>query len=235
MEKLTGHERSVAVQDVFRRIAPRYDVMNKLMTAGQDRAWRRFVVEKAAIPPGGSALDIATGTGDIAFEMLTQDATTLAVGADFRTRHDARRAAPPSGERVRWVTADALALPFPTAFFNSVTHGFLLRNVIDIPGALREQWRILKPGGHVVSLDTSPPPHNVLRPFILFHLNAVIPTLGTILTGQRDAYTYLPSSTVGFKPPDVLAELMREAGFSDVAYQRFMLGTIAVHWGIKPR
>ncbi len=235
VEKLTGQARSDAVQDVFQRIAPRYDLMNRLMTAGQDRTWRTFVVQKAAIPRGGAALDIATGTGDIAFEMLTQGAAALAVGADFAPAMMQVGQRRPLGDRVRWVTADALNLPFPTQAFDAVTHGFLLRNVIDIPRALQEQWRILKPGGHVVSLDTSPPPQNALRPFVMLHLNVVIPTLGTLLTGQRDAYTYLPSSTVGFKTPEVLAGLMREAGFIDVAYQRFMFGTIAIHWGTKPR
>jgi len=235
VQDLRGQERSAAVQDVFQRIAPRYDLMNKLMTAGQDRTWRRFVVEKAAVPRGGSALDIATGTGDIAFELLTQGDTKLAVGADFAPAMMHVGQKRPQGNRVRWTTADALALPFPSASFDAITHGFLLRNVIDIPRALREQWRVLKPGGHVVSLDTSPPPRNLLRPFILFHLSVIIPTLGTLLTGQRDAYTYLPKSTVGFKAPDQIAALMREAGFAEVGYRRFMFGTVAVHWGSKPR
>lgn len=233
--ELHGDARAEAVQDVFQRIAPRYDLMNRLMTAGQDRAWRRFVVQIAAIPRGGTALDIATGTGDIAFEMLAQGNAAYIIGADFAPAmmHVGKRR--PMGNRVRWVTADALNLPFPTAAFNAVTHGYLLRNVIDIPRALHEQLRVLKAGGRVVSLDTSPPPRNLLRPFIIAYLSVVIPTLGTLLTGQRDAYTYLPSSTMGFKTPDALADLLREAGFVDVGYKQFMFGTMAVHWGTKPR
>jgi len=235
VETLSGHERSEAVQDVFQRIAPRYDLMNKLMTGGQDRAWRRFVVQRAQIPPGGSMLDIATGTGDIAFEALTSGNAGLAIGADFAPKMMQMGRKRTLGDRVRWVTADALNLPFPEAHFDAVTHGYLLRNVIDIPGALREQFRVLKPGGRVVCLDTSPPPPSIVRPFILIHLNFVIPTLGTLLTGQRDAYQYLPESTKGFKTPDELVTLLQGAGFADVQYKRFVFGTMAVHWGTKPQ
>lgn len=235
MDKLTGQDRANAVQEMFQQIAPRYDLMNRLMTAGQDRAWRRFVVQQAAIPPGGTVLDLATGTGDIAFEFLSQSAAKAVWGADFAPAMMLSGRQRPLGKRVHWVMADALHMPFASRAFDGITHGFLLRNVIDIPGALREQWRILKPGGRVVALDTSPPPRNVLRPAIQFHLGVVIPTLGRLLTGSQTAYTYLPRSTIGFKTPDALAELFREAGFTTVGYRRFMFGTIVVLWGLKPR
>ncbi len=234
MQNLTGQERSDAVQDVFRRIAPRYDLMNRMMTFGQDRAWRRFVVARAALPAGGKVLDIATGTGDIAFEMLTRGGAALAVGADFAPAMMIVGRRRPLGDRVRWAASDALALPFVAETFDAVTHGFLLRNVIDIPRALSEQYRVLKPGGRLVALDTTPPQANLLRPAILLYLRFFIPTLGTLLTGQHDAYTYLPSSTVGFKPPETIAAMIGEAGFESVAFRRFMFGTIAIHWGTKP-
>jgi demethylmenaquinone methyltransferase/2-methoxy-6-polyprenyl-1,4-benzoquinol methylase len=235
MEKLTGQERSAAVQDIFRRVAPRYDLMNRLMTFGMDQQWRRFVIGKAAIPKGGRLLDIATGTGDIAFEALAQVPGVIAVGADFAPMMMIVGKQRPNGDRVRWSAADALNLPFADNSFNAVTHGFLVRNVIDIPRALAEQFRVLKPGGHVVCLDTTPPPPNLLRPFLLFYLKVIIPTVGTLISGHRDAYTYLPNSTVGFKSPDELAGLVRSAGFVDVGYKRFMFNTIAVHWGKKPQ
>jgi demethylmenaquinone methyltransferase/2-methoxy-6-polyprenyl-1,4-benzoquinol methylase len=234
-EKLTGEARSVAVQDMFQQIAPRYDLMNKLMTGGQDRSWRRFVVAKANLPPGGAALDIATGTGDIAFELLTTGKAGLAVGADFAPAMMIAGQQRSMGERVKWVAADALNLPFSNERFDAVTHGFLLRNVIDIPRALSEQLRVLKPGGRVVALDTAPPPKgSILSPAIKFHLGVVIPTVGGILTGSRNAYTYLPQSTIGFKTPDALAELFKAAGFVDVGFRRFMFGTIGIVWGTKP-
>ncbi len=234
MEKLTGQERSAAVRDIFTRIAPHYDLMNRVMTGGMDRQWRRFVINKAAIPKGGRMLDIATGTGDIAFEALAHIEGVQVVGADFAPNMMLVGQQRPGGDRVRWSAADALNLPFADASFDAVTHGFLARNVIDIQRAFAEQLRVLKPGGHVVCLDTTPPPANVLRPFIVFYLTKIIPLVGTILTGHRDAYTYLPNSTVGFKMPEALAQIIGEAGFAEVGYRRFMFNTIAVHWGTKP-
>lgn len=233
-EKLTGQARATAVRNIFTRIAPRYDLMNRVMTGGFDRRWRRFVIQQASIPRNGKMLDIATGTGDIAFEALTQHPDVLAVGADFVPIMMFIGKKRSQGQHVRWVAADALNLPFVDNSFDAVTHGFLVRNVIDIPRTLAEQWRILKPGGHMVCLDTTPPPKNLLRPFLLFYLTKIIPLVGLILTGQRDAYTYLPNSTIGFKAPEVLAQQMRDAGFVDVSYKRFMFNTIAVHWGTKP-
>jgi demethylmenaquinone methyltransferase/2-methoxy-6-polyprenyl-1,4-benzoquinol methylase len=235
MEKVTGQARADYVRDVFRRIAPRYDLMNRLMTLGMDQQWRKFVIGKAAIPTGGKLLDIATGTGDIAFEALSRVDGVMSVGADFAPMMMIVGKQRPNGNRVRWSAADALNLPFADQTFDAVTHGFLVRNVIDIPRAFAEQWRVLKPGGRVAYLDTTPPPANLLRPFLVFYLTKIIPLVGTLLTGHRDAYTYLPNSTVGFKGPEELASLMREAGFVDVSYKRFMFNTIAVHWGTKPK
>ncbi|PJF35549.1 MAG: ubiquinone biosynthesis protein [Candidatus Thermofonsia Clade 1 bacterium] len=234
-EQLSGAARAAAVQDIFRRIAPRYDLMNRVMTFGMDRRWRRFVVRQARLPEGGKLLDIATGTGDLAFEALRQVPGLTVIGADFvpTIMQVGRRR--PSGERVRWIAADALNLPFATETFDAITHGFLVRNVIDIQRALAEQWRVLKRGGYVVCLDTTPPPPNLLRPILRFYLQKMIPLIGTLLTGQRDAYTYLPNSTIGFKTPQELAALFEAAGFVDVSYRRFMLNTIAVHWAQKPR
>jgi demethylmenaquinone methyltransferase/2-methoxy-6-polyprenyl-1,4-benzoquinol methylase len=140
----------------------------------------------------------------------------------------------PRGQRVRWTTADALHLPYADRAFDAVTHGFLLRNVIDIPAALSEQLRVLQPGGRMVCLDTTPPPRNLLFPFLNLYLTRIIPLIGQVLTGQRDAYTYLPKSSLGFKTPDELSQLMREAGFVDVQYRTFNFQTIAVHWGTRP-
>jgi demethylmenaquinone methyltransferase/2-methoxy-6-polyprenyl-1,4-benzoquinol methylase len=233
-EKLSGKARAEAVNHIFDRIAPRYDLMNRVMTFGMDAYWRRFVIQQAHIPTGGSVLDIATGTGDIAFEALAQVPDALAVGADFVPRMMTVGRGRPRGGRVRWTTADALHLPYRDQGFDAVTHGFLLRNVIDIPRALAEMRRVLRPGGRMVSLDTTPPKDDLLRPFLVFYMTKVIPAIGHVLTGQRDAYTYLPNSSMAFKSPEALAQLMREAGFVEVGYRTFNFHTIAVHWGTRP-
>lgn len=232
MSQLQGKERSDYVQTMFGRIAGRYNLMNRVMTFGQDMTWRRFVVQKAALQPGQRLLDLATGTGDIAFEALGEG--VHAVGADFALPMMQVGQASRRGSEVAWVGADALRLPFADASFDAVTHGYLLRNIIDIPQALSEQLRVLKPGGRVVVLDTSPPKRNLLYPFIMLHLRYGIPLLGRLISGNADAYKYLPESTQAFKNPDELAALLLNAGFDDVRYRLFMFGTMAVHWAVKP-
>ena len=233
MSHLQGEERAAYVQGMFDRIARRYNLMNRLMTFGQDMRWRHFVIRQAKLPRGGKLLDLATGTGDIAFEGLRADPTLTAVGGDFSVGMMLVGQHEPFGNQVKWVGADALNLPFPSDDFDAVTSGYLMRNVIDIPRALAEQKRVLKPGGRIVVLDTAPPPRNLLRPFIEIHLRYVIPALGRLISGNADAYQYLPESTQKFKTPDELAALMRQAGFVNVQYKTFMFGTMAVHWGEK--
>jgi demethylmenaquinone methyltransferase / 2-methoxy-6-polyprenyl-1,4-benzoquinol methylase len=234
MADLRGEERARYVQGMFARIAGRYDLMNRLMTAGQDVRWRRFVIRQAQLPPGGRLLDIATGTGDIALEGLRQAPGLQAVGGDFTI--EMMQAGKRLAERqaIQWVGADTLALPFPDHTFDAVSSGFLMRNVIDVPGAFREQWRVTRPGGRVVVLESSPPKKNLLRPFIRLHLNVVIPTLGRLISGEADAYNYLPDSTQQFQDPEALAGIMRDVGFRNVGYTLFMFGTVAVHTGQKP-
>jgi demethylmenaquinone methyltransferase/2-methoxy-6-polyprenyl-1,4-benzoquinol methylase len=220
---------------MFARIAGRYDLMNRLMTFGQDVRWRRLVIQEAQLPDGGKLLDIATGTGEIAQEGLRQQPDILAVGGDFvlemmqvgRQNSDRRG--------ILWVAADTLTLPFPNEVFDAVTSGFLMRNVIDVPGAFREQARVTRPGGRIVVLESSPPKKNILRPFIRFHLNNIIPALGTIITGEAEAYRYLPDSTQQFQEPESLAAIMRQAGLENVRYNLYMFGTIAIHVGQKFR
>jgi demethylmenaquinone methyltransferase/2-methoxy-6-polyprenyl-1,4-benzoquinol methylase len=233
MAHLQGQDRADYVQDMFARIAGRYDTMNRLMTFGQDVRWRQYVIRQANLPAGGRLLDIATGTGDIADEGQRQVPGLRAVGGDFTIEMMQAGQRLPGRETIRWAAADTLALPFPDATFDAVTSGFLMRNVIDVAGAFREQWRVTRPGGRVVVLESSPPKDNLLKPFIKLHLNMVIPTLGRLITGEADAYRYLPDSTQGFQGPDELAATMRATGFVDVNYRLFMFGTIAVHVGTK--
>jgi len=236
MAHLTGKERSDYVQDMFERIAEKYNLMNRVMTFGQDMRWRRFVVKQANLPVNGKLLDLATGTGDIAFEAKQAQPSAVVIGADFALPMMWVGMREPRGNTISWAGADAMQLPFPDRAFDAVVSGYLVRNVIDIPQTLREQLRILKPGGRIVILDTSPPPNNLLKPFILIHLNYIIPLLGKLIGGDAavDAYKYLPQSTQAFKTPQELAAIMQQNGYRNVGFRTFMFGTMAVHWGEKP-
>lgn len=225
-------ERARYVQGVFTRIAPRYDLMNRLMTGGQDLSWRREVIRRAALPAGGDLLDLGAGTGDLAREALRQTPGAHVTAADFTL--EMMRVGQRNGTALRWTTADALRLPFPDEAFDAVVSGYLLRNVTDLPLALTEQLRVLRPGGRMVALDTTRPRPSLLSPFIRFHMHHVIPWLGTLLTGQRDAYTYLPESSEAFLTAEALQERMIEAGFTQVGFRRVMFGTMAIHWGTRP-
>jgi demethylmenaquinone methyltransferase / 2-methoxy-6-polyprenyl-1,4-benzoquinol methylase len=229
-------QKSAYVQDVFQRIAPRYDLMNRLMTAGQDLAWRRKVIARAQIPPGGQVLDLGAGTGDLAREALAQQPTCRPVAADFTFEMmKVGRQSPRRAQTIlSWSCADALHLPFPDQSFDALISGFLLRNVTDLDQALREQYRVLRPNGRVVALDTTRPRVSMLSPFIRFHMHRVIPFLGGLLTGSRDAYTYLPSSSENFLLAEDLQNHFTAAGFYQTGFQREMFGTIAIHWGVKP-
>jgi len=233
MAHLTGHERAQYVRAMFDRIAPRYDLMNRLMTAGQDMRWRRRLLNKAALPGRGRLLDLGTGTGDVPLAALRAQPGLSPVGADFSEGMLRAGLARAGGSGVRWLSADALQLPFPTGTFDAVTSAFLMRNVIDLERAFGEQQRVLRPGGKVVCLDTTPPGFTLFRPALQFHLHQVVPFLGRLITGQREAYTYLPQSTEGFLPAEGLAECIRAAGFRDVDFRRMMFGMVALHWGTK--
>lgn len=230
MTQLTGIERAKYVQAMFTRIAKRYDLMNRLMTGGQDIRWRKRVIELARLDDNASLLDLGAGTGDLAREALSAFPKARVVGADFTLEmmRVGRRISP-----LDFSAADALQLPFPDFSFDAVVSGFLMRNVIDLQKALEEQYRVLKNGGRIVILDTTRPKKNILSPFIWLHMHFVIPTLGGLITGSRDAYRYLPETTEGFVTAEDMAERMAKAGFRNIGFQRLMFGTIAIHWGEK--
>jgi demethylmenaquinone methyltransferase/2-methoxy-6-polyprenyl-1,4-benzoquinol methylase len=233
MSHLTGTQRATYVQNMFTRIAGRYDLMNRLMTFGQDISWRKQVVKLVALPASGKLLDLGTGTGDLAAEAQSQSPSILPIGGDFTIEMMRVGKNDPARRAIRFAGTDALNLPFPDNTFDAVTSGYLMRNVIDVNRAWAEQYRVLKAGGRVVCLDTTPPPRNILYPFINFHLHVIIPLMGRLLTGASDAYTYLPDTTENFLPADKLAERMKQVGFKNVQYKRLMFNTMAIHWGEK--
>jgi len=233
MAQLTGAARATYVQNMFTRIAGKYDLMNRLMTMGQDVGWRKQVVALANLSAHGRLLDLGTGTGDLAAEAQRTTPSILPVGGDFTLEMMRVGKQDPARQAIRFTGSDALNLPFPANSFDAVTSGYLMRNVIDVNQAWQEQLRVLKPGGRVVCLDTTPPPRNFLYPFINFHLHVIIPTLGRLIAGASDAYTYLPDTTENFLPAEKLAERMTQVGFKNVQFKRLMFGTMAIHWGEK--
>ncbi|GAB4504282.1 MAG: bifunctional demethylmenaquinone methyltransferase/2-methoxy-6-polyprenyl-1,4-benzoquinol methylase UbiE [Anaerolineales bacterium] len=230
MTHLTGDERSAYVQDMFTRIAHRYDLMNRLMTGGQDMRWRKIVIQRANLHPGARLLDLGAGTGDLAREALRQQPQARVVAGDFTL--EMMRVGQSYG-RLDWAATDALRLPFEDSTFDAVVSGFLMRNVGDLQQALQEQYRALKSGGRIVILDTTKPGRNLLSPFIWLHMHIVIPFVGGLLSGFQDAYHYLPDSTEGFVTAEEMAARMAAVGFRSINFQRLMFGTIAIHWGTK--
>lgn len=219
---------------MFGRIAGRYDLMNHLMSFGRDQAWRREVVRRAAPPQGGRLLDIGSGTGGIVEAACERHPGLTTVAADFTLAMMATGRLRLTRHPILWCGADALSLPFAEKTFDAVTSGYLIRNVIDIRKAFQEQVRVLRPGGRLVCLDTSPPPAGPLRPFITLYLQHAIPLAGRMIGGDRDAYRYLPESTQRFLPPESLLAFMRGAGLEAVGFRRHMFGTVAILYGTKP-
>jgi len=213
------------VRSMFDRIAPVYDAMNRLMTAGLDQRWRRLTVD-AVVRPGDRMLDACCGTGDLA--IAGAQAGGVVTGVDFSARmlERARRKAP----ELEWVEGDALALPLEDGSFDAATVGFGVRNLADLDGGLRELRRVLRPGGRLAILEITRP-QGVLAPFYRFWFDGVIPVAGKVLPGGS-AYTYLPASVRRFPEPQGLAKLMDEAGFGDIRWRLFAGGIVALHTGV---
>ncbi len=225
--------RDSQVQSMFNRVNVQYDRINTLMTLGGHARWCREVARRAQVAPGGKVLDIATGTGEIALAVRRREPRAEVVGVDFSENMLAEARTKPGAEMVTWEFADAHRLQYEDASFDAVTHGYLLRNVSDVPRVLGEQFRVLRPGGRVVVLETAPP-RGLLKLAVSAGMSVVLPLLGQLVAKDRDAYSYLKSSTLGFIPPAEVARLLREAGFEDVGYENRYLGTNVIFWGRKP-
>jgi demethylmenaquinone methyltransferase/2-methoxy-6-polyprenyl-1,4-benzoquinol methylase len=210
--------------------------MNRLMTGGMDVAWRKKAA-RAAIGAGAErVLDLATGTGDLALELSAQG-VPLVTGGDLS--YEMLRAAQEkiqtagSASTIWLAQVDGMRLPFPDASFDAVTIAFGLRNMPDYRAALAEMSRVLSPGGRLVVLEISP----VQQPFFArafgLYFEHIVPAIGGLISGDRDAYRYLPRSVGAFPPAATLATLMREAGLRNVRYEMLCLGTVALHIGIR--
>jgi demethylmenaquinone methyltransferase/2-methoxy-6-polyprenyl-1,4-benzoquinol methylase len=220
------------VRAMFDRIARFYDVMNSVMTAGLHHAWRERAADLARLGPGARALDVATGTGDLAVELARRVGPTgEVVGCDFSESMLGRARA--KAPQLRWEWANALSLPYADGSFDAATVGFGARNFSDLARGLAEMTRVVRPGGRVVVLEITTPTRPPLSTFFSIWFDRVIPVLGR-LAGDPDAYTYLPSSVRRFPQPAELAAQMTAAGLVDVRWVLTAGGIIALHTGTRP-
>jgi demethylmenaquinone methyltransferase/2-methoxy-6-polyprenyl-1,4-benzoquinol methylase len=222
----SGTLRPDAVRGMFDRIAPVYDVMNRVMTAGLDRSWRRLAVE-AVIQPGDRVLDACCGTGDLA--VAAEREGGIVTGLDFSPRmlERARR----KSETVTWIEGDLLELPFEDGSFDAATVGFGVRNVADLEAGLAELRRVLRSGGRLAILEITQP-RGVLRPFFSLWFERIVPLLGKVLPGGK-AYTYLPASVRRFPGAEELAALLERQGFEQVRFRLLGGSIVALHTGVR--
>ncbi len=223
-------EPAAEIRRMFDRIARRYDVMNRLMTFGRDVQWRRVAARAALAHRPTLVVDIATGTGDLAFELARQGAPRV-VALDFSLgmlRLAERKRSAAGTSTVLLVCGDAMRLPFPTATVDACTIAFGLRNLPDYEGALREFARVLRPGGKLVILETTPF-EGWFAPLARLYFHRFVPWLGGLVSGDPRAYSYLPRSTAAFPTAQELAALLQRAGFVDISFRKLMAGTVALH------
>jgi demethylmenaquinone methyltransferase/2-methoxy-6-polyprenyl-1,4-benzoquinol methylase len=226
-------DKAIYVRSMFDRIAPRYDLMNAVMTFGQHQNMRRAAARLAQPPRHGRALDLATGTGDFAAALRDVEPTCRVVGLDFalemmRLGQQKYRCG------VSFTAGDMLQLPFPNYQFDCIVNGFVLRNVTDVRAAFAEMCRVLKPGGRAVSLEITTPRTPIWKNVFGIYFDHVMPRIGGWLSGQPEAYRYLPQSVRDFLAPEAIADLMRAVGFRGVYFRRWALGSMAVYVGVKP-
>jgi demethylmenaquinone methyltransferase / 2-methoxy-6-polyprenyl-1,4-benzoquinol methylase len=244
---VTEADASKKVREMFTQIAPRYDLLNHLLSLQLDRLWRARtarLLQPILDRPDALALDLCCGTGDLAFALARAGKARI-VGADFAhamlvraTEKSAALVPPPNQAAVSpmcFFEADALRLPFADACFDLVTTAFGFRNLANYEAGLREIQRVLKPGGTVAILEFTEPPNGLLGDFYRWYFCKVLPKIGGLISGERFAYTYLPKSVARFFRPPELAALMSTIGYLSVDYHVWTLGTVALHTAVRPR
>lgn len=229
------------IEAMFGDIAARYDLMNRLMTVGLDRRWRRMAAGQARLAVGDEALDACCGTGDLTFSLVEACQGCSVTGLDFTPEmleHAREKAAARESRGLpvprEFVAGDVLALPFADDRFVAVTVGWGVRNVPDVPGAFREMARVTRPGGRVVCLESTQAPDGAGKRFHDIWMGRVVPLLGRLVSGDPSAYAYLPASVAAFPRADELAAIMTAAGLVGVRYRRLGFGAVALHVGEVP-
>ncbi|HKW61635.1 MAG TPA: bifunctional demethylmenaquinone methyltransferase/2-methoxy-6-polyprenyl-1,4-benzoquinol methylase UbiE [Candidatus Acidoferrum sp.] len=236
-------EASKKVREMFTQIAPRYDLLNHLLSFELDRLWRartakhlRPILER----PDAVVLDLCCGTGDLAFALAHAGSARI-IGADFahsmlvraKAKNADLSAAHGAGARMSFFEADALRLPFVDASFDLVTSAFGFRNLANYEAGLREIYRVLRPGGTIAILEFAEPPEGFLGDLYRWYFTRVLPRIGWLISGHQSAYTYLPKSVARFFRPPELAALLRSVGYQSVAFQEWTMHTVALHTGTR--
>ena len=226
-----------AVQEMFTSIAPRYDLVNHVLSFNTDRFWwwraaRTF--DSILKRPDARVLDLCCGTGDMTFALRRRanNGSPQIIGADFSHAMLQRAAVKGRETTLRWIEADALRLPFPDGHFNLVTAAFGFRNLADYDAGLREMVRVLGPGGQCGILDFGEP-RGLLGKVYRIYFKRVLPALGTVISGVQGPYKYLPASVERFPPPDEMLERMRQAGFSEASWRSYTFGVAGLYRGVK--
>jgi len=226
-------DKAAYVHRAFTAIAGRYDLLNTLLSFNRDRRWRRSTVSSLELKGSETVLDVATGTGKLALELQKRvGASGRVVGIDFC--EPMLQKAKGQAHNIHLLLATSEGLPFPDNSFDGATIGFALRNVPDIEKTLRETTRVIKPGGKIVCLEFSRPRHPIMRSLHRFYLLRVLPTVGWLISGDKEAYLYLPRSIMEFPCAEELKAVMEKAGLERVQFRFLTWGVVAVHIGTKP-
>ena len=232
-----SREKGEQVKEMFDSIAPAYDFMNRAMTLGIDRRWRRTALDMISDRPHDDILDIATGTADLAILMAKVLDPVSVTGIDLSEQMLAKGRLKVTEEElddtVRLMAGDCLQLPFPDETFDLVTSAFGVRNFENLLAGYREMYRVLRPGGTVCVIELSTPPSGVVRPFYHLYTRHIIPTIGRAVSSDRRAYSYLPESIAAVPQGQDMLDLMARAGFTDCRFRRLTLGVCTVYTAVK--
>lgn len=231
-------EKGRNIRNMFNDIAPRYDLLNRLLSLGIDRRWRRFAVGQLQIPPGGMVLDVATGTGDVALEIASRTPDSVhIIGEDFTQgmllKGYEKIAASEYRDRIMLVNAPCEAIPHPSDLFDGVTIAFGIRNVVDRQAGLSEMYRVLKSGGRAVILEFSTPTNPIFKATYTTYFHKILPFIGGLVS-KRSAYKYLPDSVAEFPVQQQFKEMMSTAGFTDIRHHDLTFGIATVYVGVCP-
>ena len=220
------------IKFLFDNVASRYDLLNRIMTFGFDKSWRKKLTSRLDIVDNMRILDVGTGTGDIPLSLVFEKDNIMCIGLDFAQNMINMAQKDSNAYKVQWMSGDAVSLPFSELSFDIVTSSFLIRNILSPKKSLQEQYRVLEEGGRVFCLETSPPGYGFLGRFIKLYL-LFLPLLGKLIASDERAYRYLVESTTQFLSADEMTDLMMLVGFKEVRSCQMMFGLVSLHWGIK--